>query len=109
MKPKTTGAMHRRLTLEAPSRTGDEAASASTVWISLGLVWAAVVSRSAREIVDADAKRARITHEIHLRWRADITAAMRLRDGPAIYEIRGVRDADEKRHRLICDAEELAP
>lgn len=108
MKPQPIAALRRRLTLEAPARSGDEAAAATQTWTSLGGVWAAVMPRAAREIVSADAQVARVSHEIEIRWRADVTAAMRLRDGVTIYAIHGVRDRDELRRRLVCLAEEMA-
>jgi SPP1 family predicted phage head-tail adaptor len=103
------GALRRRLTLEAPVRANDEAASAITTWTSLGGVWAAVTPRQGREIDDADGVSARITTAFGIRWRSDITAAMRLRDGATVYAIHGVRDGDPHRRRLMIFAEELAP
>jgi SPP1 family predicted phage head-tail adaptor len=103
------GAMNRRLTLETPVRSGDEAASATLTWSNLGLVWAAVTPRTGREIVTADGQAARISHEISIRWRGDITAALRFRDGATIYLIHAVRDGDQHRRRLICLVEEQAP
>ncbi len=109
MKLQPTGALRRRLTLETPVRSGDEAAAAAQTWSSLGGVWAAVMPRSLSEIVTADGQAARVSHEIEIRWRSDITAAMRFRDGATIYAIHGVHERDAHRRRLVCLAEELAP
>ena len=109
MKIQTAGALRRRLTLEAPSRSGDEGGAAAITWSAIGSVWAAVIPRIGREIVTADGQAARVTHEIEIRWRDDVTAAMRFRDGVAIYAIHAVHQRDELRRRLVCLVEELAP
>jgi SPP1 family predicted phage head-tail adaptor len=109
MKIPLAGALRRRLELEAPVRAGDEAASATTNWVAMGGVWAAVIPGSGGEAVSADGVHARISHEIQIRWRSDITAAMRFRDGATLFAIHAVRDGDPHRRRLVCLVEELAP
>jgi len=109
MRIQPAGALRRRLTLEASSRSGDEAGAAATTWSNLGSVWAAVIPRTGREIVTADGQAARVTHEIEIRWRNDVTAAMRFRDGVTIYTVHAVHQRDELRRRLVCLVEELAP
>ena len=103
------GAMRRRMTLEAPVRTGDDAGSAVVSWSSMGDVWGAITPRTGREIVDADGLSARVNHELEIRWRNDITAAMRFRDGATVYVVHAVKDDDTRRRRLICLVEEIAP
>ena len=109
MNIQPAGALRRRLTLEAPVRSGDEAAAATQTWTSLGGVWAAVIPRAGREIVTADGQAARVSHQIEVRWRNDVTAAMRFRDGITLYTIHALHDRDAHRRRLVCLVEELAP
>ncbi len=109
MTTERIGHLRRRLTLEAPLRTADEGGAAIVTWTSIADVWAAVHPSRGRELVNADAIVARVTHEIILRWRTDVTAAMRLRDGARIYLIQAVRDTDDRRRRLNCLVEEQAP
>lgn len=104
-----TGALRRRLTLETPVRSGEDAASATTTWIEAASLWAAVTTLGGREIVDADGVASRVSHEIELRWRSGITATMRFREGAVIYVIHAVRDRDPQRRRLVCLVEEQAP
>jgi SPP1 family predicted phage head-tail adaptor len=108
MKIAHAGVLCRRLTLETPVRTGDEAASATITWTSLGVMWAGIIPLGGREIVVADGQASRVSHSVTLRWRGDVTAAMRFRDGAIIYAIRTVRDSDRRR-RLVCMVEEQAP
>ena len=96
------------LVLEAASRFGDDAGSATVSWTPVAIIWAAMRPASGREVIDADGVSARVTHDIHIRWRADVTAAMRFRDGARVYLIRAVRDVDDRRRRLACSVEEQA-
>lgn len=108
MTTNRIGDLRRRLTLEAPSRAAEEAGAAVVTWTTVADVWADVRALRGRESVDADAIVASVTHEITLRWRGDVTAAMRLRDAAVIYRIHVVRDPDGRRRRLCCLAEEQA-
>lgn len=108
MRNAPVGHLRHGLVLEAPSRTGDEAGSAATSWGPVATVWAALRPASGREIVDADGVAARVSHEVIIRWRSDVSAAMRFRDGSRVYLIRSVRDVDDRRRRLTCLVEEQA-
>lgn len=109
MKIQHPGALRRRLTIEEPVRATDDAAAGIVAWHTVGELWAAIIARIGREIVTADAQAARITHEVEMRWRDDLTAAMRLRDGARVYVIHALFDRDPQRRRLVALVEELAP
>lgn len=109
MTVPAAGALRRRLTLEAPVRGADEGGAAATTWSALADVWAAVTPKSGREIVDADGQAARVTHQIAIRWRSDVKAAMRFRDGASLYVVHATFDGDPHRRHLVCLVEELAP
>lgn len=108
MTGASIGEMRRRLTIESPARGSDEAGAAATTWTAVAVVAAALKPLKAHEIVTADGVAARVTHAVEIRWRGDVTAVMRLRDGTTLYEIRGIYDADQRRRRLTCLIEELA-
>lgn len=44
-----------------------------------------------------------------LRWRGDLDAGKRLRDGERVFDIRAVADPDGSRRRLVCLVEEIKP
>jgi SPP1 family predicted phage head-tail adaptor len=102
------GALRHGLILETPVRSNAEAGGADTVWSQVAVVWASLRPTSGRETVDADGVGSRVTHTAHIRWRPDISAAHRFRDGTRIYLIHAVRDPDDRRRRLACLVEEQA-
>ena len=108
MNTQPVGNLRHGLIIEAPLRAGDEAGSAVTSWSFVATVWAAVRSLPGREFVDADGVSARVSHEVTIRWRGDLTAAMRFHDGSRIFLIRAVRDVDDRRRRMTCLVEEVA-
>ncbi len=108
MNTQPVGNLRHGMIIEAPLRAGDDGGSAATSWSFVATVWASVRPTSGREIVDADGVSARISHEVIIRWRSDLTAAMRFHDGARIYLIRAVRDVDDRRRRLTCLVEEVA-
>jgi SPP1 family predicted phage head-tail adaptor len=108
MNTQPVGNLRHGLIIEAPVRAGDEAGSAAMTWSFVATVWAALRPTSGREIVDADGVSARVSHEVIIRWRSDLTSAMRFHDGARIFLIRAVRDVDDRRRRLSCLVEEIS-
>lgn len=108
MNTAPVGNLRHGLIIEAPLRMADDGASAATSWSFVATVWAAIRAVSGREIVDADGVSARLSHQITIRWRSDLTTAMRFHDGSRIFLIHGLRDVDDTRRRLTCLVEELA-
>jgi SPP1 family predicted phage head-tail adaptor len=110
MRPPRTGQLRHRLALEAPVRIEAEGGAAAIDWSPVAHVWAAIVPLSGREAVAGDSVRGVVTHELTLRYRAGIQPAMRLVTGSGrVFEIRAVRDPDERRRWLVCDCEEQLP
>jgi SPP1 family predicted phage head-tail adaptor len=103
------GDLKRRLVLEAEVRIGDGGGGADEKWTAVAEVWGAVRSRAGSERLEADGNRGRITHEVVIRWRADVSAAMRLRDGARVLDIRAAFDPDADRRWLKCLCEERTP
>lgn len=76
--------------------------------------WTPVVSRiyanvkpvRTEEPLNAAALRGRVTHEVELRYRAGVTAAMRVKFGTRYFDIIGVRDTEERHRQLFLDCVE---
>jgi SPP1 family predicted phage head-tail adaptor len=100
------GEIKTRLTLEAPSRSGDGGGGADVTWVKVATVWAAVRPVGGGEGFTLDRVAGRASHEIYLRHRADVRLEMRLRDGARIYDIRSAVDPDGRRQWLRCLVEE---
>jgi SPP1 family predicted phage head-tail adaptor len=98
--------MRRRLTLQAPVEAPDLAGGVVRSWANVATFWAAVEPLASAAVLVGDAPTSRTTHRITLRWRAGITAGMRLAEGPRLFAIRSAFDPDEHRRRLVLLAEE---
>lgn len=100
------GALRHRLTIETPGRTDDGGGGAGVAWSTFTEVWAAIVPRRGREIVAADRVSGEITHDVWLRYRDDVTPAMRFRLGTRIFDILAVINDAERGLRLRCPCRE---
>lgn len=100
--PAPLGALRHRLTIERAATTSD----GSTTWTASGTVLAAIEPRGGASAEAGGGLTGRVTHRIEMRWRSDLTSRDRLRLGDRIFRIHSTRDLDERRARLIVDAEE---
>lgn len=107
MKPiVTAGELSTRLTLEAASRADDGGGGASVAWETVAEVWAAVRATSGGEGLALDRVAGHVRHEVFVRYRDDVKAEMRFREGTRIYDILAVYDPDRHRRWLKCLVEE---
>jgi SPP1 family predicted phage head-tail adaptor len=106
MKAAAIGELRTRLTLESLSRTDDGGGGAELTWETVAEVWAAVRPLSGEEGFTLDRVGGRLSHEILIRHRADVTLEMRFREAARVYDIRSAFDPDGRRHWLKCLAEE---
>lgn len=100
------GELRERLSLEAPSRSSDGGGGSDVTWTEVASVWARLRPRSGDESLSLDRVAGRVRHEIVIRYRSDVTLAMRFRAGSRVYDIRAAFDPDGRRHWLQCMAEE---
>lgn len=102
-----------RLVLEEPVPVADEIGGETRSYAPRLTLWARVqpVGSAARstERSLADQAGQGVTHHVTLRWRGDITAAMRFRAGARLFNILGQSDPDGLRRNLVCLVEEAAP
>jgi head-tail adaptor len=93
----TIAKLDRLLTLEAAQRTPDGGGGFTLDWQAVAdapQVYAGVEAlASPEELQDAQLKPPR-RFRIRLRYRADLTADMRLTEGSAVYRITGLRDPE---------------
>lgn len=99
--------MRQRMSLEAPVDVPDPSGGFLRNWQAVSDVWASVSSAPPRPRLEAARQDEAISHRITIRWRPDISAAMRLSDGSGDYLIHGAHDADGKRRFLICYCEQV--
>jgi SPP1 family predicted phage head-tail adaptor len=100
------GELRTRLVIEAPARAGDGGGGATITWEQVAEVWGAVRPQTGKEDFTLDRVAGTVSHEIVIRYRADVTPAMRFRHGARSFGILAAFDPDGHRHWLRCLAEE---
>jgi len=102
------GRLRHRARLQAPTGNADGGGGTAAGWADVATVWAALAPLAARERLQAEQVAARATHRATIRWRAGVTAAMRLVVQGRVFAVRGVADPDGRRRRLEILCEEGA-
>ena len=97
------GEMDRRITIQrynpaVKSRTGERIEEG---WADLATCWARVRSAASREFWEAQAAHAELTHDVTIRYRAGITADMRLRFSGRVFDIVAPPVDPEDRHAFL--------
>jgi SPP1 family predicted phage head-tail adaptor len=100
------GLLNRRVVLEAATRSPDGAGGAGQSWTAIATLFATVRALSGTESFAQDRVTGRVTHEIVIRYRTDVTPAMRFRLGTRLFEIIAALDPDGRRRQLRCLVEE---
>lgn len=100
----TIGRLSRRLTLEAPVATEDDAGGTAVTWQPVATLWAEVDSRFGRERSWAEALTTEATHRITIRRRRDIAPGMRFTEGARVFDMQSL--VDEKRRWTVCLCQE---
>ncbi len=72
------GLLNRRVTLQAPGTTQDELGQPIPGWTDVAAVWADIRMKSGLESIKAGAPVSVVQASIRVRYRAGITAGMRL-------------------------------
>jgi len=101
------GALRHRVTIEAPTRTADEGGGAVIAWQAVASVWAEIQPKSGREVFESDQLGGRVTHDVRLRFRDDVTAKMRILNAGRLFDIRYVARVGMHGQWLICACEEM--
>lgn len=97
--------LNRQVTIERLSGAVDEIGQPGSEWEPLATVWAHVRHLSGLETIKAGAEAAVGKASIRIRYRTDITAAMRVVLGGTTYQITAVLPDEERREfvDLTCE------
>ena len=101
------GRLRRRLVLEAPVAMPDGLGGATQGFVTAAAFWAQLEWLAGSEQWQRGRPEQRASHRVTLRWRADLDAGKRLRDGERLFDIRAVADPDGGRRLLVCLVEEV--
>jgi SPP1 family predicted phage head-tail adaptor len=101
VKPRI-GKLRHRLALQTAMTSADGGGGASTAWAAVSELWGAIETGTGGESVGADRLSGEAQPVITIRYRDDVTPAMRLSSGERVFQIRAVLDPDGTRRFLRC-------
>lgn len=102
------GARRRRFVLELPLESPDGFGGVIRSYAAGPELWGAIEMISGEERVRGGRPEQAVTHRITLRYRAGVTAAMRLTRGLRRFDIRAAGDPDGCGRDLVCLVEEVS-
>lgn len=88
------GDLNRRITIQQRSSTPDSYGQQSGAWTDVVTCWAGIEPLTGRELLAAQAVNTENTHQVKLRYRTGITAAMRVVYQGRLFNILSVIDPD---------------
>lgn len=103
------GARRLRVVLEEPVDVPDDIGGVTRSFQPRIALWARLEPGVAREQAVAMQPGEAITHRLSLRWRGDVTGAMRFVAGGRVFDVRAQFDPDGRRRTLVCLVEEVRP
>ena len=99
------GTLNRLVLIEQPEGGQDSVGQPNTGWDEVASVWADVRTQGGLESIRSGAEVSTIRASIRIRYRTDITAAMRVTDGSAVYQVKAVLpDTGRQYLDLVCEA-----
>lgn len=108
MRRARIGDLDQLVLLEQPVDTLDDIGSVTRTWSLVDEVWAQITPVTGREDFTAGRNESVLTHRILIRWRPDVTGAMRLRHNARFFNIHAALDWDEKRRFMLLQCQEIA-
>ena len=99
------GKLNCRVVIKQPAAVQDAAGQPIPTWTTLATVWANIRSLNGLETIKGGAESSVAKASIRIRYRTDVTAAMRVVHGSTTYEIKAVLpDVEGRRHLdLVCE------
>jgi len=94
------GDLRHRITFQKPIKTPDGYKGHAVNWQDVVTVWASIEPLTGREYFYAHQIKNEVSHRLRVRYRADITAEMRIKHGEKIIEIESIIDMQE-RHQFL--------
>lgn len=89
-------ALRHRVQVQARSSSQDTFGQEVQTWATVLAVFAAIEPSLGRSQLSGEAQTSTVTHVVTIRWRAGITARMRLLYGSRVFEIESVVDVEER-------------
>jgi SPP1 family predicted phage head-tail adaptor len=100
------GQLTAELALEMLQPVADGMGGYTETWVEIATVWGRIEPVSVAQRDFGTRPQPQVTHRILLRFRDDISTAMRLRKGARLFRLSAVHDPDETGRYLVCLAVE---
>lgn len=100
------GELNKRVTFQRRVAGADTAGQPLETWELVATLWARIRPLSSRELVAANAAQSERTHEITIRYRTGMTAAMRAVCAGRVFDLGPPVNAGEKNEWLVLPATE---
>lgn len=100
------GRLRHRVTQQREQRVSDGGGGYELTWTDIATFWASVEPTVGRESLEARQLEDTITHKIVCRGPRDIKAADRIVHDGRAFNVRSVKDIQERGHRIEIEAEE---
>lgn len=71
------GTLNRRIVIEAPPSGQDALGQPTLTWTTVDTVWASIINLSGIETIKSGAPTSVVKTSVRVRWRTDLTSAMR--------------------------------
>ncbi len=97
---RSSGQLRRFATIEQRTTTKDTTGQALDTWTTVCTPYVDIQPAAGREMLAGEAIASRVSSIVEMRYRSDITAAMRLRYAGRILNIEAVLDVDTRHERL---------
>ena len=101
------GTLRQRVIIQAPTMTTNERGAQTPGWADVATVWADVRTPTGRERSGDQMTVAVLSHLVTMRYRADLTAAHRLKWGERVLALLSTPDPDNRRRLLVCQCQEI--
>ena len=109
MMTATPGQLRHRITIQSPVEHGDKQGGSDSSFVDVTKTFARITPGAGREFYAQQALRPTLSHQITIRYRAGITPTMRVLFGTRVFDVRAVRDPEERHVWLELTCEEYTP
>lgn len=104
------GKLRNRLTLQQPVRTPDGQGGFTLTWTDVATVWADIRQLAGREYLLAQQLGTALSHEVSIRYRADVIASWRGKDTDnTVLDIHSVSNPDGLKRETLLLCEQVIP
>lgn len=100
------GKMRHRVALQSATNTTDAGGGLAQVWETITHIYASIEPKNGSESYRQGQIQDKTTHEITMRYRANISTKYRIKYGTRLFNINHIKNIDERDRFLLLTCEE---